>query len=156
MKKLVLAIALLTVAMPVVALADDAGIPAPPPTPGDPPPPEVKPSSTLHDPTTAPVAAWDDAKAARKVGWPALVFALATMLAIAVGTLGKNLKQLAWLNKGRWAVVVGGVAACGAAGYDAAMGGGSLVALGLALWGAFLAYWNSHRASAEPKLEIVK
>lgn len=129
----------------------DAGvaIPPPPADPSQPPAPEVKPSDKLHDPTTDPVGAWSDAKAAKKVGWTAFVFALATMLAIGVGTLGKSVKQLAWLAKGRWAVVVGGVVAVGAACYDVAMAGGSLVALAMAAWSGFLAYWNSHREPTE-------
>lgn len=153
MKKIVLAIALLTVAAPVLAQTPDAGvvIPPPPADPAVPPAPEVKPSDGLHNPTVAPLESWDDLKAAKKVGWAAAVFAAVLMLAIGIGTIGKNVKQLAWLAKGRWAVIVGGVAACGAAGYDAAMSGGSVVALLLAMWTAGLAYWNSHRAPAESK-----
>ena len=52
------------------------------------------------------------------------MFAIATMLAMGLGHVGKNVKQLAWLNKGRTAVVVGGAAAVGAAGYDVLASGG--------------------------------
>jgi hypothetical protein len=128
---------------PVVAsdhAAGSAATVAPVPAP-------AKPSASLANPATDPIEAWSDAKAAKKIGWVALVFALATMLAMGVGTIGKNISKLAWLNKGRAAVVVGGVAAIGAAGFDVAVQGGSPVALGLALWTAGLAYYQ--RATAE-------
>ncbi len=107
------------------------------------------PSDSLSNPASEPVAAWDDAVAARKIGWTALVFAVATMVAMGIGTLGKNMKQLAWLNRGKTAVVAGAVVAVGAAGFDVAAQGGSYVALLLALWSAGLAYYNSYR---EPKV----
>lgn len=112
-----------------------------------PAPAAPKPSDSLDNPATDPVAAWDDAKAAKKIGWVALVFALGVMLAKLAGTLGKSIRQLAWLDKGKTAVVVGGVLAVGAAGYDTLASGGSLLAVALGAWTAFWAYWNAQKAA---------
>ncbi len=128
---------------PVVA-ADHAAVPAAAAT--------TTPSQALHNPASEPLQSWSDALAAKKIGWTALVFALVTMLAMGVGTLGKNIAKLAWMNRGRAAVILGGVAAVGAAGFDVAMQGGSPLALFLAVWTAGLAFYQrSTPLSQQPK-----
>ena len=67
------------------------------------------PADQLHDPATSPLEAWDDLKAARKVGWPLALLAAAIMLARGLGTVGRNVAWLAWLNKGRAAVILGSI-----------------------------------------------
>lgn len=105
----------------------------------------AKPSDTIHDPTTEPGASWDDVKAAKKTGWAAAIFVVLLMLARLAGK-AKSTPWLAWLGRGRTAVLVGGVGAVAAGCYDAAVGGGSWVAIMTAAGIAFAAYWNSHPA----------
>lgn len=105
------------------------------------------PSASVPDPAEHPVQAWDDAKAARKSGWPVLVFfvlvALTKALAYGRDKLA-GMPGIGWiaarLAKGKAAMIVAGVAALGAAGYDALANGGSLtaalMAAGVALAGA--------------------
>ena len=95
----------------------------------------ASPSSALPNPATSPVAAWDEAKAARKTSWPLLVFALLVMLSKALAYGREALKGLPvvgkaaeWLSVGKRAMLVAGFATVGAAGYDVLMAGGSLVA----------------------------
>lgn len=100
----------------------------------------------VHDVLTSPIAAYDDVRAAKKLGWPALVFIVAIILARLAGKLGaiQGWSLLAKLNTGKVAVVIGGVAAVAAAGFNAATAGGSMIAI---LTGAFFAlatYYNSH------------
>lgn len=118
----------------------DAGVDAP-----------TKPSDSLANPATDPLESVSDLKAAKKHGWPAAVFAAVVMLALAVGTAGKKINRLAWLGRGRWAVIVGGVTAVGAAGFDALLAGGSWLAVvtAVALTGA--AYWQSSQTNDEVK-----
>jgi len=112
------------------------------------PTPVPLPSDSLHNPATDPVAAWDDAKSARKLGWPSLVFAVVTMLAWGLGTVGKNLTWLAWLNKGKTATILGAAAAIGMAGYNAAVEGGTIYAMGFAVLMALGAFWKAHKEPA--------
>lgn len=106
----------------------------------------------VHDVLTSPIAAYDDVRAAKKLGWPALVFIVALILARLAGKLGaiQGWSLLAKLNTGKVAVVIGGVAAVAAAGFNAATAGGSLIAV---LTGAFFAlatYYNSHAGDGKP------
>lgn len=109
----------------LLAQADtaDAGVEAAPSSPA--------PADKLHDPIAAPKAAWDDVKAAKKMGWPVLVFAVLVMLAKLLGR-AKKYKLLAALGKGKVAVVVGAVGALGTACYNAAAEGGAWSAMLLA------------------------
>lgn len=98
------------------------------------PAPAEHPSDKLHD-ISNPIAAWDDARAAHKVGWPLAVFAVLVMFTKGLA-YGKNklsavplLGRLArWLSVGRRAMAVAAVGTFGSAGYDVMIGGGSVVA----------------------------
>lgn len=122
-------------------LAADTSTAAPQPAP--------KPSDTIHDPTTDPGAALGDVKAAKKYGWGAALFAVLLMLG-RVAAKAKSIAPLAWLGKGRTAVVVAGAMTVLAGCYDAAMQGGSWTAIGIAAAVAFGTFYNSH-GSSEPK-----
>lgn len=100
------------------------------------------PADKLHDPLKDPKAAIDDVKQAKRQGWPMLAFALG---AIAAKLLGRSKKwpKLAFLNKGRTAVIVGMFCAVTTAGYNALAAGGSMYAMGYAVAIAVAAYWNS-------------
>lgn len=108
----------------------------------------VTPADKLHDPIANPAASLDDLAAARREGWPVLIFAILLLAARVVGRLGKSIPFLAKLDSGKTAVIVAGVLAVAVAGYNAAALGGSPVALITAVVAAALAYWNSH---ASPK-----
>lgn len=128
--RIVLIVALL---FPIVAIAQpgsgsDAtalGSAAPAPAPGSVPAPADK----LHDPVASPQAAWDDVKAARKDGWAIAAFAVLVMLAKLAARLGRDVKWLALLGKGKAAVVVGAVGALATACYNAAAEGGAWSAM---------------------------
>lgn len=113
--------------------------------------PAPLPSDSLDNPLSAPGPAFDDLKAAKKIGWAALAFAIVTMGAMAAGTVGRNIPWLSWLNRGRAAVIVGGVFATGAAGYNAAVEGGSIMAMIMAVMLGAAAYYNSHREPKAPE-----
>lgn len=84
------------------------------------------------DPVIHPVATIDTLKAAKQIGWACLAFAILTVTARVVGRLGKDVKQLAWLHKGKAAVIVGAVGALALATYNALALGGTLLAAALA------------------------
>lgn len=96
---------------------------------------EIKPNDALHNPATDPAGAWSDENAARKTSWPLAVWAGLAMLGKALAYGRDKLKTVpvigklaAWLATGKMAMLVAGVGAVGAAGYDVLMAGGSLVA----------------------------
>ncbi len=93
----------------------------------------------LHDPAIQPVEAWDDAKAARKLGWPVALLAALIMLSRGIGTAGRNVPWLGWLNKGRAAVIVAGVGTVATAGFNAVGLGGTWFAVLMAAAAAFFA-----------------
>lgn len=107
----------------------------------------VAPHDAVPNPVTSPVAAWDEAKAARKGGWAILVFfvlvALTKALAYGRDKL-KGMPGIGWIARrlavGKTAMIVAGVGAVAAAGYDVIAQGGSvtsaLFAAGVALAGA--------------------
>jgi hypothetical protein len=104
------------------------------------------PSAAIHDPAEAPLAAWDDAKAARKAGWPVLVFFVLVAISKALAYGREKLasvpligKLAVWLSTGKRAVAIAALGVVGVAGYDKLMSGGSLtsalVAAGIAASG---------------------
>jgi hypothetical protein len=104
------------------------------------------PSAAVHDPAEAPLAAWDDAKAARKAGWPVLVFFVLVAISKALAYGREKLaavpligKLALWLSTGKRAVALAALGVVGVAGYDKLMSGGSLtsalVAAGVAASG---------------------
>lgn len=87
------------------------------------------PADSLHDPVSSPPAAWDDVKAARKVGWPLVVFAALIMLCKAFRRAGE---RFAWLATGKMPVVVGALGAIATSCYNAAADGGAWTATAFA------------------------
>lgn len=132
MTRIVLMFSLLLVgASLAVAHADDAGMAEPAvvaSSTATSSPTTATPADNLHDPVTAPGAAWDDVKAAKKTGWAVAVFAGLVMLCKLLGR-AKKLPMLAALGKGKTAVVVGALGALGAACYNAAADGGAWTAM---------------------------
>lgn len=114
-----------------------------------PQPAAVGAADKLHDPVSAPSQAYDDVKAAKKTGWAVAVFAVLVMLARLAGR-ARNTKALAWLGKGRTAVIVAAAGALLAACYNAAADGGSWTAILAAGVTALAAYWNAHAEWAPP------
>lgn len=97
--------------------------------------PTAKPSDTVDDPAKAPVAYFDDVKAAKKIGWPALVAVVLRGLFFLVSFLGGF---LAPLRKG-WVPDVLAIAGAGtAAMVDSALLGGTWLAVGFAALMAIL------------------
>ena len=90
-----------------------------------------KPSDKIHDPISEPGAAWDDVKAAKKIGWTAAVFAVLLVLG-RLASRAKSIGFLGWLGKGRTAVVVAGALTVAAGCYDVAVQGGSPLSVALA------------------------
>ena len=103
-------------------------------------------AATLHDPTTAPSDAFSDLKLAKTAGWAVLAFAALLMASKVAAKLGSKVLILAKLGTGKIAVVIAGVGAIAAAGYDAALGSGSWTA---ALMAAVVAI--AHYFDATPK-----
>lgn len=155
MRRISFIVALLLFASPVYAQAvpDDAGLVVVPalvdagptaPTVITTTTTEIKPSDVIVNPAEHPVQALGEAKAARKSGWAMLLFfcLVAITKALAYGRdklAGLPLlgKAATWLATGKRAVLVAGLAAVGAAGYDILAGGGTVTA---ALFAAVTAY----------------
>ena len=87
------------------------------------------PADKLADPSTQPKQAWDDLRAAKKDGWAIAAFAALVMLCKLVSRLGKKFKWLAFLGKGKVAIVVGAAGALATACYNAAADGGAWSAM---------------------------
>lgn len=99
------------------------------------------PADALHDPLSAPGAAFDDLKAAQKLGWGLAVLAGLTMLSRVLGRFGGWFKFLA---EGKLALAIGATGMFAATAYNAAVLGGSWFA---ALFGGLIAaaaWWDSH------------
>jgi hypothetical protein len=109
-------------------------------------PPAATPADELHDPIAAPAQAWDDVKAAKKVGWAVLVFAVLTMMAKLAGRM-KTVKFFAPLGKGKVAVVIGALGALGASCYNAAAEGGAWTAMLVAGVTAIAHYMNAEKST---------
>ncbi len=96
---------------------------------------ETKPSDSVVDPIEHPATAIDQAKIAKKSGWAMLVFFV--LVALTKGlAYGRDkfagLPGIGWiarrLSVGKTAMIVAGIGAVGAAGYDVLVGGGSVTA----------------------------
>lgn len=128
----------------LVAQLDGSAVPeTPAPTPAD----------KLHDPISEPAATLDDVKQAKRQGWAVLAFAIGVIASRLLGR-AKSIKWLAWLGKGRTAVVVGGFAAIVTAGYNAVAEGGSPFAGLMAGAIAFAAWWPSQAPAPVAKPEV--
>jgi hypothetical protein len=116
-----------------------------------------KASDAIHNPATDPSAAWDDARAAKKTSWPLAVWAVLAMLgkALAYGATalaGVPLlgRLAAMLAKGKAAMVIAGIGAVGAAGFDVLVNGGTLTA---ALVASSVAIAGVTHSTTQPKKE---
>lgn len=106
------------------------------------------PSDSIDDPIAAPGAAWDDVKAAKKVGWP---IAALVVIIIASRLLARLGGKFEFLGKGKVSLVIGAVGAFSIAAYNAVMLEGSWLAAGTAAIVAAAAYWDSAaKDKAEP------
>ncbi len=115
------------------------------------PPESVRPSATIDDPTVAPGAAWDDVKAARKVGWAATGLVAVRMLLFVVAWLGskKQWKLTEPLRRNKVAWLVAAVPVVVAAAYDALMLGGSILAALTAAGAAAFAVLDPNKVQGE-------
>jgi hypothetical protein len=111
------------------------------------------PASQLHDPVGSPAAAFDDIKAAKKLGWGLMVLAALIMLCRVLGRLGGKFKVLA---TGRVAVVVAAVSTLAVTSYNALALGGTWMAAASAAVVALAAFWNSHATPAVTPSEPAK
>ena len=107
----------------MVAAAQDAGTA---------PVPDTKPSESVPNPVEHPGDFLGSLKEAKSKGWFAAILIGLFGLSKALGTIGKNIKTLAWMNKGRTAMVIAGVGTVLAASVDALFMGGTLVSMGVA------------------------
>lgn len=107
------------------------------------------PADKLHDPLSSPGAAFDDLKAAKKVGWPLAVFAGLIMLCKLLAR-AKSIPWLSALGKGKTAVVVAATGAIATACFNAAADGGAWSATAFA---GLLALAHYFDATPKPKAE---
>lgn len=98
-----------------------------------------KPSDSIDNPIEKPAEAFDDLKAAKKIGWTPLVFAVLVMLSLVASKLGGKFE---FLGNGKMPVIVGAGGAIGAAGFDTVMLGGTWVAIFSAIVVALAAAWT--------------
>lgn len=107
--------------------------------------PQPTPSDTLADPVAAPQQAFDDLKAAKKLGWGLFVLAALVMLCRVLGRLGGMFTRL---RTGKVALVIGAVGSLAVTAYNAlALGGTWMAALAAAIV-AGAAAWD---AQGKPK-----
>lgn len=149
MKRLILCLLFVTAA-PSVAFATDEPAVALQDAGSASAPAASAPADKLHDPLTSPAATIDDAKQAKRQGWTVLAFLVGCVVARTLGKLGakKGIAWLAWLNRGRTAVIVGAFGAFATAGYNAVADGGSPYAGLYAGALAAAAWWQSHSGEA--------
>jgi hypothetical protein len=92
----------------------------------------ASPADQLHDAIAQPTAAFDDVKAAEKLGWPVALLAAVILLGRGAGQLGRKLSWLAWLNKGKAAVITAGIVTVAIAAFNAIALGGTWFAAAMA------------------------
>lgn len=113
------------------------------------PAPTATPADKLHDPAAHPAAAWDDLKAAKKVGWPLAVFA-GLLMACKLLKRAQKYKLAAFLSKGKMPVLVGMVGALALACFNAAADGGAWTAVFVAGVTALAHYRDADPTTPEP------
>lgn len=109
------------------------------------------PADQLHNPVDAPVAAYDDFKAAQKIGWPLALLAALVMLTRGIATAATrwSISWLAWLAKGAAATAISGAGAIGAAAFNTLALGGTWFAVAVAAMGALLALMTPKPAGGQ-------
>ena len=96
-------------------------------TPGPSGPPTASVPTLPDDPLAKPVETLSALKAAKRIGWAALAFAILTLISRLLGRATK-IKTFAPLARGKNAVIVGAAGALVAATYNAFVLGGTMVA----------------------------
>lgn len=130
-----------------------SAVPAPAPAPA---PADTKPADKLHDPIDNPKAAYDDIKAAKKVGWGAVALVALILVCRVLGRLSKLggvFKPFKRLGEGKVAVVVASVGTLAITAYNALILEGSWMAAALAAIVAGAALWD---AESKPKEQPAK
>ena len=142
------------------ATPDMVPVAATEPTPNNAATPALpKKAEALPNPAEHPVLAWNDAKLARKTSWPLAIWAVLAMLGKLLAYGADKLKNVQiigglakWLGKGKHAMIVAGIGAVGAAGYNTLIEGGTLVAAlvasGVAIAG--ILHSTTHAEPAKP------
>lgn len=113
-------------------------------------------ATTAHDPLAAPAEYISDIKAAKRYGWAPFAFWILWQASVLIGRLSKATSALAFLNRGRAAVVIAALAALGLATYNALALGGSIVAALLAGIVAAAMFKNSDATALEIKRQTAK
>lgn len=102
--------------------------------------PVTQPSDAIDDPVSNPAAAFDDIKAAKKLGWGVLALAIIIVACKGLSKVGGVFKKL---GEGKFALVVGSVGTLAMTAYNALMLGGTWVAALAAAIVAAAAAWNT-------------
>lgn len=110
---------------------------------GPPTGPAVAATPTIHDPVSAPSQAFDELKAARKIGWPAVSIAALAMLLLALGHIG-----IPWLKDGSRAFALAALTTGASAAALAALDGGAWTAVATAGVAAAYGFWQVNRTHA--------
>lgn len=106
-----------------------------------PPSQPVVPADQLHDPVADPIKAFDDVRAAQKIGWPLALLATLVMAARGLSSAGKrwpSVRWLSWLNTGARAFVIAGLTTLSCAAFNTLALGGTWFAVAMAACAAFL------------------
>lgn len=116
-------------------------------------PADTAPADKLHDPIDNPKAAYDDVKAAKKLGWGAVALVALILVCRVLGRLSKLggvFKPFKRLAEGKVAVVVASVGTLGITAYNALILEGSWMAAALAALVAGAAIWDAEAKPKEP------
>lgn len=105
------------------------------------------PADKIHDPLSNPQAAFDDVKAAKKIGWGVLAL---TVLLIACRLASRLGGIFTKLGQGKFALGVAAVGAFAMTAYNAVLLGGTWIAALFAAMMAGAAAWDSKAKSTSP------
>jgi hypothetical protein len=110
---------------------------------------DVAPADKLHDPLAAPIAAFDDVLAAKKLGWPILVLVALILISRVLARVGGVFKPL---GSGKAALGIAAVGTFAITAYNAVALGGSWFAAVTAAVVAGFAAWDAG-AKTVPKAQ---
>lgn len=106
------------------------------------PPAVIAPADQLHDPLSAPMAAFDDLKAAKRLGWGVAFLAGAILSLRLLSKLGGFFKPL---GEGKVALYLGAVGVLVLTAYNAVIQGGTWMAAAFTAIVAAAAWWDAHK-----------
>jgi hypothetical protein len=109
----------------------------------------TSPADQLPDVVAHPAQAFDAEKAAYKLGWPLAVLAAIIMLGRGAGLLGRQFSWLAWIGKGKAAVITAGAVTVSIAAFNSLALGGTWYAALIAAVGVGFALLQPH-ATLQP------